>query len=299
MQSFLKKRAAIVQTTPEKWRYFAILILIPLSVSAGNTNLRSVSPPAQSHASCAQEGFIKTTEYRGDPSKWGKLFSVWGKHNIEQIGDPSASGSLTRIWFAAGTYDPGSMFKQGKKTGGTGYATLFDGDGFECAVLRYRLRFSDDFDFVRGGKLPGLAGGLRLSYPKLPRGGETGFTARLMWRERGGGEVYAYLLNTPKTGVYYGESIGRDSWSFLPGTWYSIEEQLILNHPEQNDGIIRVFVDGQLKLEAQGVRIRSGANVRIDGLIFESFFGGNDPSWATQRTVYIDFADFSLDGYIR
>ncbi len=47
-------------------------------------------------------------------------------------------------------------------------------------IFEYDIMFGDNFNFVRGGKLPGLAGGT------APGGGskdKDGFSARLMWRE--------------------------------------------------------------------------------------------------------------------
>jgi hypothetical protein len=52
--------------------------------------------------------------------------------------------------------------------------------GLTDATFEYDIMFGNNFNFVRGGKLPGLAGGT------APGGGSTdknGFSARLMWRE--------------------------------------------------------------------------------------------------------------------
>ena len=43
--------------------------------------------------------------------------------------------------------------------------------------------FGQDFDFVRGGKLPGLGGGESMGYGGTPEQYQNGFSARLMWRE--------------------------------------------------------------------------------------------------------------------
>jgi hypothetical protein len=65
-------------------------------------------------------------------------------------------------------------------------------------VFSYSVFFSDGFDFVRGGKLPGLYGGVSLDEAKSCSGGRQGerddcFSARLMWRADGAGEIYNYL----------------------------------------------------------------------------------------------------------
>lgn len=59
------------------------------------------------------------------------------------------------------------------------------------AILKYSVFFPAGFEFVKGGKLPGLYGG---------KTGCTGgdlaidcFSTRLMWREAGQGELYLYV----------------------------------------------------------------------------------------------------------
>jgi hypothetical protein len=52
------------------------------------------------------------------------------------------------------------------------------------AWLSYRLRFPDGFDFVKGGKLPGLFGGTVTSGRHIPDG-TNGFSTRYMWRPTG------------------------------------------------------------------------------------------------------------------
>ena len=57
-------------------------------------------------------------------------------------------------------------------------------------LLSYEMAFEEGFDWVKGGKLPGLRGGLNstgCSGGKLASGMDC-FSARLMWRRNGNGE---------------------------------------------------------------------------------------------------------------
>ena len=56
----------------------------------------------------------------------------------------------------------------------------------------YRIRFDEAFDFVKGGKLPGLAGGTANSGGKVPDGYD-GWSARLMFWENGKLSYYLYF----------------------------------------------------------------------------------------------------------
>ncbi len=51
------------------------------------------------------------------------------------------------------------------------------------ATFEYDIMFGQDFDFVRGGKLPGLGGGASKGFGGTPEEYQNGFSARLMWRE--------------------------------------------------------------------------------------------------------------------
>ena len=51
------------------------------------------------------------------------------------------------------------------------------------ATFEYDIMFGENFDFVRGGKLPGLGGGASMGYGGTEEQYQNGFSARLMWRE--------------------------------------------------------------------------------------------------------------------
>ena len=51
------------------------------------------------------------------------------------------------------------------------------------ATFEYDIMFGKNFDFVRGGKLPGLGGGRSNGCGATPEDYQNGFSARLMWRE--------------------------------------------------------------------------------------------------------------------
>lgn len=214
----------------------------------------------------------------------------WGFDNVEVL--PEAEGPfdhILRVHYPAGTASPSVSRQAGGPLGGA----QFYGDLFLPAQNRLRLsyyvRFADGFDFVKGGKLPGLFGGVGASGGKIPDGTD-GFSARLMWRRDGQGEVYAYL----PTSETYGTSIGRGAWQFQPGIWYKLEQELSLNTPGLTDGEIRIWVNDSLVIEHQGVTFRTVDSLQIDGILFSTFFGGGDPSWATPQDTYVDFANFAV-----
>lgn len=155
--------------------------------------------------------------------------------------------------------------------------------------LRYRIRLPSDFNFVKGGKLPGLYGGTMTSGGKIPDGTD-GFSTRYMWRTGGAAEVYAYL----PTSKEHGTSLGRGSWSWPTGQWTCVEQEVHLNTPGRSNGLVRVWLNGRQVLLDNHLTYRSTSRLRIEGVFFSTFFGGGDASWATPREQYADFADFQL-----
>ncbi|MDX2215984.1 MAG: hypothetical protein SFY66_22150 [Oculatellaceae cyanobacterium bins.114] len=214
----------------------------------------------------------------------------WGLENLEVVPDRSGQFSqVLRANYPAGSASPTVTRNIGAPVGGGQFYGELGISPHEALRLSYYIRFSDHFDFVKGGKLPGLFGGDGASGRVIPTGTD-GFSTRYMWRQRGDGEVYAYLPASTE----HGTSLGRGEWRFRSGVWHRIEQEVVLNHVNQTDGQIRVWFDGDQVLDEDGLTFRSVDTLQINGIFFSTFFGGGDPSWATPADVYTDFADFVI-----
>lgn len=220
---------------------------------------------------------------------WGALKHHWGLDNHRWMTDPSTAGQVLRVLIRAGSIDPASMVRRSLPRSGTGFKADLIPGGSDAATLRYRVRFPHDFNFVRGGKLPGLYGGIGNSGGRIPHGDE-GFSLRLMWRERGAGEVYAYL---PGSKVY-GTSYLRGAFRFVPGQWHSVSQHVRLNAPGQADGTVAIDLDGRNVGTQTGLLFRQSDTLAVNGIFFDCFFGGNDDSWAAIADTYVEFAEFEL-----
>jgi polysaccharide lyase-like protein len=200
-----------------------------------------------------------------------------------------APGAVLRVTYPAGAASKRAEAEDGTADGGVQAYLRLPHDSQDQARLRYYVRFQPGFDFVKGGKLPGLYGGTVTSGRKIPNG-TNGFSTRYMWRTGGAGEVYAYLPSS----VEHGTSLGRGSWQFVPGRWTLTEQEVRLNTPGQADGSITVWVDGNQVFQQNGLVYRTTRDLKIDGLFFSTFFGGGDSSWASPSDQYAEFAEFSL-----
>lgn len=262
--------------------------LSTLAAPSGLSMLSTLSVwpvPARAAARRWADGFERALQ------GWGPLADRWGFDNHEFVPGPTPPGRALRVHLHAGGIDPGSMARRGLRRSGTGFKARLLAPAADEATLAYRVRFAPGFDFVRGGKLPGLFGGRGNSGGAIPDGRD-GFSLRLMWRERGAGEVYAYL----PTSRGHGSSLLRGRIGFEPGRWHRVEQRARLNRPGHADGTVALRLDDGPWHEAGALRLRDDAALGIEGVFFEVFFGGNDDSWAPRADSHVDFADFSLAG---
>ena len=179
-----------------------------------------------------------------------------------------------------------------------------DGAEYGSLTLEYDFRFTptgnNQFDFSRGGKLPGLgsdttaSGGNHPFYTGVP-----GFTARYMWRSGGNLAVYLYARNylggpTGSEGQKYGEDIplywpDGSPVKPTPGTWYNIKQRIYMNTPGLANGGLRVLVNDQQVLRKTDIEYRAAWEYnKIDNLYLTSFPGGNDSSWAPAHTQFLN-----------
>lgn len=171
----------------------------------------------------------------------------------------------------------------------------------QSAELRYTVRFSPEFDWVKGGKLPGLCGGPENVSGGRPADGTNGFSARLMWRADGRGEAYLYHKNQPDQ---YGDRLAfPENFRFPVDTDIGVRLKITMNEPGKKNGEIRIWIrtgnDGY-SVESEVVN-RSDLEWRtvntfgVDSLYFETFYGGSDRSWAPKSESSAEFGGVSVD----
>jgi hypothetical protein len=116
--------------------------------------------------------------------------------NLQFVADPfpnrpvpglpaNESGPVLQATYPQGSYS--------HETGGSQFYNLWnttDGSKFQTMMVSYEVAFDTGFDWVKGGKLPGLRGSLNsngCSGGNEPDGKDC-FSTRVMWRKNGAGE---------------------------------------------------------------------------------------------------------------
>jgi len=223
---------------------------------------------------------------------------LWG--SISATHDPhGGSDNVLKVHYAKGSYSVTKTIDRGAQF----YSHVTS--SHTAMMLSYDLYFPHGFDFVKGGKLPGLWGGATQSCS----GGRRSdcFSTRFMWRAHGEGEVYCYLDKSKQRDDYcdddhvvcdkhdYGDSFGRGTWTFKTGVWQNMAQYVHLNTPGHTDGYIRVFQDGHKVLDLKNLSFRNHDSLKIDGIFFSTFFGGSsDTSWASTADTNSYYRNFVL-----
>ena len=255
------------------------------------------SAPSES-VPCSQR-YRPVFALRLDPADRGKaplqtlanfpIRHAWGvSQNLRVASGDRGSPDVLQARYPEGSYNPGA---KGVPLGGAGFQLpVLTRSAVAAACLAYAVRFPVNFDFRKGGKLPGLYGGVAPSGCRT-YGEDDGFSLRYMWRAHGAGELYAYL---PDRSERCGASISRGAWTFPTGRWLRLEQEAVLNHVGREDGTIRVWVDGRLVVSRAGLVFRRSDRIGVAGLMFSTFFGGSDPTWASPRAQTVEFAAFRI-----
>ncbi|CAL8073922.1 unnamed protein product [Orchesella dallaii] len=211
-----------------------------------------------------------------------------------------ASGGGIEVHYPAGSYSP-----EGPIIGGFGVWTDHPVPG-DTASFKYSVFFPAGFNFVKGGKLPGLYGGR-----KQCAGGDPAvdcFSTRVMWRESGKGELYLYanreaqdpaICQMPNNycAPYYGWSLNTGAFTFKTGEWTDIQEVIRMNTPGQRNGLLSIRVNGKEVIRYDNIvfRIADYPNMRIEGMDVDTFFGGTGTEWATPTHQLTKFREFILE----
>lgn len=236
----------------------------------------------------------------GDFAKFPTLWPMkdsWGKEWRSIVDDPTGTGTkcLKVIY-------PKDSYANGVLKGGSGFYVYPINGSITNASFEYEVYFPTNFDWVKGGKLPGIFGGRQSC-----SGGDSAedcFSARFMWGKNGNGYPYLYLPKSAShltefcsyTGdVTCSQSMGfpfNETAYFTKNQWYKIKEYIELNTPGKPDGVLKVWVNGERKVNYNKIIWRKYDSVKISGIIFSTFFGGSTESWKTPVETYTLYKNF-------
>lgn len=148
-----------------------------------------------------------------------------------------------------------------------------------AACLAYTIRVPHELEFGGGGQLPGIFGakGKPAGFVREPD-----FSIRPVWNPQGTIGVIANVLDTEQ-----GKPVAADArpeaklnpptlendrsstLQLVRGDWMSVEQEVVMNDPQQANGIVRLWVNGQLAFERTNVALRADDETLMAGVYAE------------------------------
>lgn len=165
----------------------------------------------------------------------------------------------------------------------------------DTAIVGCSVFVPSDFDFTRGGKLgPGLCIGKDIG--TCATGGDhmnAAGSARISFSEDG--EAVAYLYVPEQADAVHnrtGDKVLRSS-KLRKDAWNTVSIGVALGRPGQ-EGSVTLTVNGSTK--STSLKWRTSSAVQISGLLFTTFFGGSDSSYAPKSTQTLSYKNFWISG---
>lgn len=137
---------------------------------------------------------------------------------------------------------------------------LIDGPRAGCAS--YGLYLDPKFPFASGGRLPGIFGGRTNEDREAP----DAFSTRLAWNSEGRLDIHSHM---PGLASSRGITNELNEATLPRGRWVAVDQEVVLNTPGRNDGVLRVWLDGKLSLEARNVAYRTDKDSALRGILAE------------------------------
>jgi hypothetical protein len=145
-----------------------------------------------------------------------------------------------------------------------------------AACLSYKVFFEGDLDFHNGGTLPGIQA------RDQSQQSQDEFVSHVVWREDG---LPGVTLSVTAGGITQAVAF-QSRLAFPRGQWIKIDKEVSLNTPGQDNGILRVWVDGVLAIEKTDITYRGTPNVVLSGVVGDVHYGGvRAPGWAPSETT--------------
>eukprot|EP00892_Ulva_mutabilis_P011299 jgi/Ulvmu1/8541/UM044_0075.1 len=190
----------------------------------------------------------------------------------------------------------------GRGCGLYGRMPVSPGSKAKTMTLEYTMRFGSNFDWNRGGKLPGLCAG------QCPTGCDKnispseGFSARIMWTDNecqgspkgckkgssGGMHIYAYYSNMQGNkgcGDEYTFMSGSKAMVVYPNKDYKIQLVVKMNSGRKADGYMKAYLNGKMVAKKTGMMT---GPMPIESIMWDNFFGGSS-DMAAKKTENIYF----------
>jgi chitosanase len=290
-------RSTWITTLMTRRRVAVALVVMMLAGVAAATAWWDPLTGANANDSAAAQSL--TVAWTGDLGQfpgpaWQQSWGVAdaGAYRLDQLqatsDDTAPGGRALAVAYPAGSATPSCTDCPAQ--GGAQFYTsppLAGGATLSTATivdLNYSVKFPSGFDFGRGGMLPGLYGG-EIGQESGGQHGH-GWSTRLIWRPSAGVVGGGMQLYTG-TNTGFGDELGVGRWQFTAdGRWHQLEQRIDLTTQT-----VTLWYDRQQVFSAT---VSGLTGIPVAGLMFSTFFGGQDTTWGPQSPETAEFAGFTI-----
>jgi hypothetical protein len=149
--------------------------------------------------------------------------------------------------------------------------------------LSYQMMLPSDFDFNLGGALPGLIGQADQSTDR--------FLVRLAWHQGGTISVTNF---TTLDGKKFKQVADGEGYTLPRGRWFQVDQEVVLNAPEQENGILRLWIDGALAIDKADFAYRVKPDLGVSGVAADVFYSGDDVSARAPADARVMLTPFEI-----
>lgn len=168
------------------------------------------------------------------------------------------------------------------------------------AMLEYEIFFDKDFEWVNGGKLPGLISGspktVAVGCVKQPI---NGWSLRTMWRNKARAELYSYDQSRITNGNKCGNTCDSHDNVFTKNEWINVKMYIKLNTAaNKSDGVAKLYIQNKLILQVNNIMFRGvSTGATIGSVSFQTFYGGHTSFWSPSKPTFAKFRGGKLYNY--
>ena len=149
--------------------------------------------------------------------------------------------------------------------------------------LSYQILLPSDFDFNLGGVLPGVFGGVEQSNDR--------FLVQLGWRQ--GGAIGA-TNHVTLDGKKWKQQAEAEGYTIPRGRWVKIDQEVILNEPDLENRVLRVWLDGALAIDKADIAYRVKPDITLVGVAADVFYNGEDVSGRAPADAKVMLSPFEI-----
>ena len=96
---------------------------------------------------------------------------------------------------------------------------------------------------------------------------------RLAWQQ--GGTIGATNFVT-LDGKKFRQQVEGEGYTIPRGRWVQIDQEVVLNASDQENGILRVWIDGALAIDKADIAYRVKPDIALAGVAADVFYSGDD-----------------------